>query len=184
MTHTEKKFCPYCGKQSPITYRYCAECGYEIPDVSAIPQKSNIQSGYYSEQNQPTQTIIYAPTVTRKRGYGRLIFFIAVATLFIYTNPSEKMHLDFIKEIGHKELNKTRSSYSNIVRLFEVILGDERFNGLLKDFVKRKDYVFFSLTEIQFKGKTETVAIGVLGNIILWEELKNSFDRILIKYDL
>jgi len=175
MTHTEKKICPFCGKQNPTTYKYCIECGYEIPDISFIPQKSNIKTQSDIKQNQPSQTIIYVPTVEKKRGYGRLFFFLAVATLLIYTNPSEKMHLDFIKEVCHKENNKTPSFYGNLGRLFEIVLGDERYNGLLKDFVKRKNYVFFSLTEIQLNGKTEIVAIGVFGNIILLEDVKKQF---------
>lgn len=183
-THTEQKFCPFCGKQNPTTYKYCIECGYEIPDISFISQNSNIQTRSVNEQNQQPQTIIYAPTVEKKRGYGRLIFFLAVAVLFIYTNPNEKMHLDFVKEIIHKENSKKPSFGGAIERLLEIGLGDERYNSILKDFVKRKNFIFFSLTEITAKEKSEIVAIGLLGNIIALEDVKNSFDSLRIKYDL
>src|SRR5690606_30899115 len=116
--------------------------------------------------------------------YGRLIVLIALTTLFIYTNPSEKMHLDFVKEIIHKENSKKPSFGGAIERLLEIGLGDERYNSILKDVVKRKNFVFFSLTEITTKEKSETVAIGLLGNVIALEDVKNSFDRLRIKYDL
>ncbi|MCX6237341.1 MAG: hypothetical protein NTY07_07250 [Bacteroidia bacterium] len=120
----------------------------------------------------------------KTRGHGRLILFLAVATLFIYTNPNEKMHLDFVKEIMHKKNEKNPSMYGSLDRFFEIVLGDERFNSLLKDYVKRRNFVFFSLTETQDKGKNEIVAIGILGSIIPCDDVKKSFDRIRIKYDL
>lgn len=183
-THEEQKFCPFCGKQNPSTYKYCIEFGYEIPDISFISQNSNIQTQSDRKQNQQPQTIIYAPTVEKKRGYGRVIFFLAVSVLFISTNPNEKMHLDFVKEIIHKENSKNPTLIGSIERLLEISLGDERYNSILKDVVKRKNFVFFSLTEITTKEKSETVAIGLLGNVIGLEDVKISIDRLRIKTDL
>ena len=64
---SEKKFCPYCGHENGITYRYCAGCGFEIPKVSFSEPTKNPQSRTnYStstvteKQSQPN--IIIAPS--------------------------------------------------------------------------------------------------------------------------
>ncbi len=203
-THTEQKFCPFCGKQNPTTYKYCIDCGYEIPDISFIPQKSNIQTRSDIEQNQPSQTIIYAPTVEKKRGYGRLIFFLAVATLFIYTNPSEKMHLDYVCENIRTEMINKSSQLGSVINIFDAAVGYDAINSYLTNSCKRTNYIFFSLTKIQVSDKKEILTllwwsdikssdlgdkkeiltIGILGNVFVWEEMENSFDRLRIKYDL
>ncbi|MDP3445116.1 MAG: DUF4359 domain-containing protein [Ignavibacteria bacterium] len=121
----------------------------------------------------------------KKRGYGRLIFFLAVATLFIYTNPSEKMHLDFIRESIRAEMvNESAPMGSFFINLFEVAIGEDAINSYLNNYFKRTNYVFFSLTEVKIKGECEIVAIGVLGNIIAFNDVKNGLDRIVIKLDL
>lgn len=186
LTHIEKKFCPHCGKQNPITYKYCIECGYEIPDINFIPPKSNIQTRSDIEQNQPLRTVSYPTTVEKKRGYGRLIFFLSVAALLIYTNPSEKMHLDYIrKSIRNEMVNKSSPLDKFFISLFELGIGGDALNSYLNNYCKRTNYVFFSITELQLKDKKEPfTTFGILGNIFALEELKNSFDQLRIKYDL
>jgi len=87
------------------------------------------------------------------------------------------MHLDFVKEKIHTELNKDESFASGLIRLIEIGIGDERTNNLLKDVVKRKNFVFFSLTEIQDKEQSQIIAIGILDNFIELEKVKNFFDK-------
>jgi hypothetical protein len=124
-------------------------------------------------------------TDKKTRGNGRLVLFIAVATLFIFTNPSEKMHLDFVRESIRNEVEKNSSPLGgSLINLFEVVVGEATINSYLNNYFKRKNYIFFSLTEIQVKGEWKIMAIGVLGNIILWDDMKKSFDRIKNKYDL
>ena len=123
--------------------------------------------------------------VEKKRGYGRLIFFLAVATLFIYTNPSEKMHLDFIRESIREDIvNKSSPLGSLFTNLFEVAIGEDAINSYLNNYFKRTNYIFFSLTEVKIKEEWEIMAIGILGNIIAWEDIESGLDRIMIKLDL
>ncbi len=121
----------------------------------------------------------------KKRRYGRLIFFLTVATLFIYTNPSEKMHLDFIRESIRAEMvNKSAPMGSFFINLFEVAIGEDAINSYLNNYFKRNNYIFFSLTQVKIKWEWEIMAIGILGNIIAWEDIENGLDRIMIKLDL
>lgn len=122
--------------------------------------------------------------IKKTRGYGRLILFLAIVSLFIYTNPDEKMHLDFVKEIIHREDKKHPSFYSGLERIIEVALGDERYNSLLKDYYKRKDFILFSVTEKKVEEEWQILTIGVLGNIIAWDDIENGLDRIMNKLDL
>lgn len=163
-----QKFCPHCGRQNPTTYKYCIECGYEIPDISYISQNNNIQTRYEREQSQQPQPIIYTSTPQKKRGYG-WIFIIALAIMF-FTNPNEKLHFDFMKDIIHKGENKKPSYWKGIGKMVEIGLGEENVNMLLKDYIKRKDFIFFSFTELTGNNESEIVAIGLLGNIITLED--------------
>jgi hypothetical protein len=173
---SDKKYCPYCGKQNLSFAKYCSGCGYEIPEDKFASQ-NNQRTQQDTEQNRQSETYVRVPRVRKKKGYGRLIVLIALATLFIYTNPSEKMHLDFVKEIIHDHNNNNPSFWGGLNRLLEVTMGDERYNGLLKDYVKRKNYVLFSLTEIKYEGKSGILAIGILGNFIELEKVKKFLDE-------
>jgi hypothetical protein len=174
---SDKKYCPYCGKENLSFAKYCSGCGYEIPEDKFSSQHNNQKRQQDTERNSQSETYVTTQRVRKKKGYGRLIVLIALATLFIYTNPSEKMHLDFVKGKIHTELNKDESFASGLIRLIEIGIGDERTNNLLKDVVKRKNFVFFSLTEIQDKEQSQIIAIGILGNFIELEKVKNFFDK-------
>jgi hypothetical protein len=119
----------------------------------------------------------------RPRKYGRLILFLAIAALFIYTNPDEKMHLDFVRRLLHREIEKKPSTTGGLVLAYELILGEQRFNNLMKDKLRVKNYIFFSLTEAQVTDQKEIIAIGLLGNIYSMEDVKNEFDSFRIKYN-
>ena len=174
---SDKKYCPYCGKENLSFAKYCSGCGYEIPEEKFFLQNKNQKTLQDTEWNRQPITYITTQRIRKKKGYGRLIILIALATLFIYTNPSEKMHLDFVKGKIHEELNNSESIASGLIRLIEIGIGDERTNNLLKDVIKRKNYVFFSLTEIQDKGQSKVIAIGILGNFIEMEKAKKFLDK-------
>lgn len=103
-------------------------------------------------------------------GNSRLILYLAIAALFIYTNPDEKMHLDFVRGQYRKIIkNVTNDVGDKIVNLIASDIGDEKLNSFLKNYYKRKNFVFFSLTEEQFNGKSKYVGFGVLGNLFPFE---------------
>jgi len=168
MTHTEKKFCPFCGKQSPITNKYCVECGYEIPEISFFPQNNNTQPQSDREQNQQSQTIGYSPTAKKTRRYGWLIFFLALAALLVYTNPNEKKHIDFIKQsIDDENIDKTSARRES---------GVPVTNSYYDTDFRRTDYIFFSINEIQANEQWKLFSIGILGYVIPWQDVKNNLN--------
>lgn len=174
---SDKKYCTFCGKENLSFAKYCSGCGYEIPEDTFSTQNSTQNRQQNTERNRQTETYVTTQRERKKKGYGRLIILIALATLLIYTNPSEKMHLDFVKEKIHTELNKDESFASGLIRLIEIGIGDERTNNLMKDVVKRKNFVLFSLTEIQYKEQSQVIAIGILGNFIEMEKVKKFLDK-------
>jgi len=123
--------------------------------------------------------------IEKKRRYGPLVFFLIVEVLFIVSNPSSKMHLDYIRgailteiDTGSPALNK------DINKLAESSIGQDLINNYLNMYFKRTSYLFFSITEKQIDGNGEIMTIGVLGNIIAWPDVKNGLDQIMIKLDL
>lgn len=176
-TYPENRFCQYCGKEILSIAKYCSDCGYEIPESIFYSQidQTNIQSE--KESHHRLRANIPDSRVTKKKGYRSLIILIVFATLFIYTNPNEKMHFDFVKEKIREKLNSNEYFEPGIVRLIKSGKDDEQYNGLLKDFVKRKNFVFFSLTEVKNEDKLAVISIGILGNIIDLEKVDSFFKK-------
>ena len=121
----------------------------------------------------------------KKRRFGPLVFSIVVELLFIVSNPSQKMHLDYIRgnilneiDTGSFTLNKS------INELADSSIGQDLFNNYLSMYFKQTCYLFFSITEKKVEKEWQIMAIGVLGNIIAWDDIENGLDRIMIKLDL
>lgn len=121
----------------------------------------------------------------KKRRFGPLVFFIVVELLFIISNPSQKMHLDYIRgnilneiDTGPSTLNKS------INELADSSIGQDLINNYLNLYFKQTSYLFFSVVEKKVEGEWQMMSIGVLGNIIAWDAVKNGLDRIMIKLDL
>ena len=103
----------------------------------------------------------------KKRRFGPLVFLIVVELLFIVSNPSPKMHLDYIRgnllneiDTGYSTLNKS------INELAESSIGQDLINNYLSMYFKQTSYLFFSVTEKKVEGEWQIMDIGVLGNIV------------------
>ena len=121
----------------------------------------------------------------KKRRFGPLVFFIVVELLFIISNPSQKMHLDYIRGNILNEIDTGSSTLNKSINdLAESSIGQDLFNNYLSLYFKQTSYLFFSITEKKVEGEWQMMAIGVLGNIIAWDDIENGLDRILIKLDL
>lgn len=108
-----------------------------------------------------------------KKRYDRIIFILVVQVLFIISNPNQKMHLDFIRGSIMSEIDSGSSQLSNsLINLFEAAVGQDALNNFLNMYFKRTSYLFFSITEKQVEGNWEIVAIGALGNIIAFDDIK------------
>lgn len=126
-THTKTKFCANCGKQNPTTYNYCIVCGYAIPDIDFFPQNNNTQPQSDREQKQqPSQSIIYAPTVAKKRGYGWLIFSLTLALIIVFYLVVNKPNV--IRNGSPKTTADT--SHVNVIQKTQIVsTKDELFNA-------------------------------------------------------
>lgn len=121
----------------------------------------------------------------KKRRFGRVFFILVVQVLFIISNPSPKMHLDYIRGILLNEIDMGSSPLNkSINELAESSIGQNLINNYLSMYFKRTSYLFFSVTEKKVEGEWQIMAIGVLGNIFSWDTVKNGLDRIMIKLDL
>lgn len=121
----------------------------------------------------------------KKRRFGPLVFFIVVELLFIVSNPSPKMHLDYIRGTILNEIDTGSSSLNkSISELGDSSIGKDLINNYLNLYFKQTSYLFFSVTEKKVEGEWQVMSIGVLGNIFKWDTVKNGLDRIMIKLDL
>ena len=121
----------------------------------------------------------------KKRRFGPLVFFIVGELLFIVSNPSPKMHLDYIRGTILNEIDTGSSSLNkSISELGDSSIGQDLINNYLNLYFKQTSYLFFSVTEKKVKGEWQVMSIGVLGNIFKWDTVKNGLDRIMIKLDL
>lgn len=121
----------------------------------------------------------------KKRRFGRVFFILVVQVLFIISNPSPKMHLDYIRGILLNEIDMGSSSLNRgINEMAESSIGQDLVNNYLNMYFKRTSYLIFSVTEKKVEREWQVMAIGVLGNIIAWGDVNNGLDRIMIKLDL
>jgi hypothetical protein len=121
----------------------------------------------------------------KKRRFGPLVFLIVVELLFIVSNPSPKMHLDYIRGNLLNEIDTGSSSLKkSINELADSSVGQDLINNYLNFYYKQTSYLFFSVTEKKVEGEWQLMEIGVLGNIIAWDIIKNRLDRIMIKLDI
>ncbi|MDP2335545.1 MAG: hypothetical protein Q8N05_03655 [Bacteroidota bacterium] len=121
----------------------------------------------------------------KKRRFGPLVFFLVVELLFIVSNPSPKMHLDYIRGTILNEIDTGSSTLNKSINtLAESSIGQDLINNYLSMYFKQTSYLFFSVTEKKVEGEWQVMAIGVLGNIISWKNIKNGIDHIMNKLDL
>jgi hypothetical protein len=95
------------------------------------------------------------------------------------------MNLDYIRgnilneiDMGSSSLNKS------INELAESSIGQDLINNYLNMYFKRTSYLVFSVTEKKVEGEWQVLSIGILGNFIALDDMKNRLDRIMTKLDL
>ena len=53
----EKNTCNNCGKENPINYKYCFECGYEMPKPTILFPEDSTPSNFSSDINKKKRII-------------------------------------------------------------------------------------------------------------------------------
>jgi len=123
----------------------------------------------------------------------RYILLIALLIILYSSNPGIETHQNAVKvKISNvikqqvsfeKSKNNTEQASKLLLDLFGVGLADQS----VKEFVKRKDYFFFSLTIFEFNGNETTIGVGLLGNVFISDEfekeLNNKINKIKSSFD-
>ncbi len=65
----EKSTCSNCGKENPVNYKYCFECGYELPKIISVEVVAN-EKDNHSAKNKKISVL------------GMILFVIAFLTFF------------------------------------------------------------------------------------------------------
>ena len=101
-----------------------------------------------------------------------IIVLLALAGLFVYTNPSSDDLGNYVRQYVMKESQKKMQEPSG--QFLSSILGGIA-GGVISSQTIRTDYILFSTYEVQF-GKERFKALGILRNFILLE--KPDLDRL------
>lgn len=107
----------------------------------------------------------------------KLIIFIACLALLVFTNPSLEMHQEKVKSYVVSSVEESisnafgseKETENGWVSLFTT-LG---INAFIPNMIKRENYIFFSFTILKKNDTSQTVGIGILGNVFLYREIED-----------
>jgi len=113
----------------------------------------------------------------------KFIIAIAIMAILYASNPDLLTHQNAVKvkisNLIKKQISSEKSTNSNeqagkfVLGLFGEGIADEA----VKEFIKRKDYFFFSLTTFEFNGNETTIGVGLLGNVFITDELEKELNN-------
>lgn len=107
------------------------------------------------------------------------------ALITALTNPGTEKHKEEVKlkmnSFLEKEINKKNDDqndqWSRAGSTMGNILAKSMINMMIDNIVSSSDYILFSTTNITFEEKTETIGIGILGNIFLSEKIDEAMNQ-------
>ena len=120
----------------------------------------------------------------------KYILVIIILVILFASNPSLEDHQravkDKVSQLLRSEMSSIKETSSgllgNLGAEMGVMFGTSLVEGMVKEIVRRKDYFFFSLTSVEFDGKNKIIGFGVLGKVIISDEvdkeLKNEKDKL------
>ncbi len=96
------------------------------------------------------------------------LFFVGVIGFVAYlTNPSKQRHLENAYSIMNQRGLDFMGEDSSALNFIEDFVGKERMAEFLAPFIRVKNYVVFSVTQISIAGEEQTIAIGAFG--MFWD---------------
>jgi hypothetical protein len=122
--------------------------------------------------------------MTKKQFY--ILLSVLLVAVLIFSNPSEENHIESVKsklKIAFKkkmssELTKNQNdTFATLGNGLGLLLGDTFIDKLTDGLVTRKNYILFSLTSFEYKGKEKTIGFGILGNVFLSDKIENIFQQ-------
>ncbi len=75
------------------------------------------------------------------------------------------------REFGTSSSSASSSTLENIAAGIGSMLKSSIIEGIVNESVKRKDYLFFSLTTVEINNDPKIVGIGILGNVFISEKV-------------
>ena len=110
------------------------------------------------------------------------IIFVIVLVVLAFTNPSQEKHIQeantvlkkVVNGISSKGLMDNGNSNNQLMGGLGLLFGDGLVDGMTRKFITRKNYIFFSLANASFDGKDQTIGIGILGNVVIFDEFEKT----------
>ncbi len=99
------------------------------------------------------------------RKLGCLVLLVLFGYIAYNTNPDKEMHIENACEILKESGVENFGLNSVYMSIGEGLLGKDRMQSLMSKFIVRKNYLFFSLTQIEIDGDEEIVALGMFGKM-------------------
>lgn len=113
--------------------------------------------------------------------------FLLVAVL---TNPNQDRHKEIInRELTaymQKSMQESLTETSNEWRLagqaLGMMLGGAVIDRIIDNLVSTNNFVLFSTSKITWAGETQTIGIGVFGNVFITNKLEDALNNALLDY--
>lgn len=116
----------------------------------------------------------------------KYIVTIIIIAILMVSNPKLQDHQYCVKAKVNNLIRNSISSENNSTSLFAelgVWVGDSVADSLVKNVIKRKDFLLFSLTSFEFNGINKIIGVGILGHVFISDkvdqELENSKDKLI-----
>lgn len=96
---------------------------------------------------------------------GCLVIFVVIGFAAWLTNPSKQQHVDNAYSVLRAQGVENFGIDPSYLAIGEGLLGKEGMDSMLGSFVKRRDYYFFSLTQVNILGRSHYVSLGLFGRM-------------------
>lgn len=116
-----------------------------------------------------------------KKEHWTILITLCVIIILAVTNPSTDEHKQAVKTKVNSFVQKSYQSETPYKTELEtagynlgVMIGSSIVDKFIENAVSRESYVIFSLTKINWQGKSKTIGYGFLGNVFLSEGIDSS----------
>lgn len=115
-----------------------------------------------------------------------IILSVLIIGVLIFSNPSEENHIQtvksklkiaFKKKMSSEITENQNDAFATLGSGLGLLLGDTFIDKLTDGLVTRKNYILFSLTNVEFKGEEKIIGFGILGNVFLSDKIENIFQE-------
>lgn len=102
-----------------------------------------------------------------KKSYLFLILTFVILLVAIVTNPDEVKQKEAVKSKLSAYIKKKAESSGALSSLFADALVQRIVDGIISS----DNYLFFSLTKINWKGQSKVIGVGLFSNVIFFSKM-------------